>query len=419
MNSAAQLLYLNGAFDVSLCTSPPKHLAALVDEMSAWFLLCARPQDRVLLRCALPPDYLPYLEQLGMALPPPLTDHARCDELLAMPWGWNQEALDTLSTHGARLHHPNLDTVRMVNGRIFSYELSQRFDCVLPGELLCHSAQQVQQALESFSQGPLVVKPCFGNAGIGFVKIAHPADGARHHGRIQALFAQGQPAVTVAPWLQRRADLSTRFVLDPAGDLLQRSCYRTLVSSAGAFYGMLPAESPTLPLPWQQQLERLSVDVGAALHEAGYFGPVNIDSMVVTGSAGEGVLVPLVEINARWSMHLIAKNLHQQLAPQHCGLFRTLGRNRHTLPNDYAQWHALVAECGFDPRSGCGVVLASPLRVECGRGWVQPARSLFYISAHSPEELRAIDERFSARLNTPELSPPTPLPAAEYGNAIT
>jgi hypothetical protein len=409
MDTAPRLLYLNGAFDVSLSCSPPKHLKALVDEMSAWFLLCARPQDRVVLRCALPPDYCHYLEALGMRLPPISTDESLCSARMGMPWGWIQEAIDTLTAHGAQLHHPPLAVVRQVNGREFSHELSQRLGCAIPGERLCRSVQQVEEALGSFSKGPLIVKPCHGNAGIGFVKIAHPADASRHRARIASLFSQGQPAVTVAPWFERCADLSTRYVLDPTGVVSEWSCYRTLVSSGGAFYGMLPAEPPPLSPPWHQQLQRISTQVAAALHEAGYFGPVNIDSMVITGSAGEELLVPLVEINARWSMHLIANNLHQQLAPGRCGLFRTLGRSRHTLPQHYAQWHELVGTCGFDPRTGCGVVLASALRVDTGTGWVQPARSLFFIAADSSEQLRAIDEQFSARLNAPELSPPHPL----------
>ena len=60
---------------------------------------------------------------------------------------------------------------------------------------------------------------------------------------------------------------------------------------------------------WARALRREVERVGAALHEAGYFGPFGVDAFTWRDRAGALRLQPRSEVNARWSMGFAASGL--------------------------------------------------------------------------------------------------------------
>lgn len=81
--------------------------------------------------------------------------------------------------------------------------------------------------------------------------------------------------------------------------------------------------------------ERLQAELGVALKEKGYRGPVGVDAFVFKGADGRCRFKPVVEINPRYTMGRLALELMRQAAPGSEGRLALVSEGR-------------VREKGFD-----------------------------------------------------------------------
>jgi hypothetical protein len=391
-----RLLYLNGGFDLSFTGAVPEKFRRLLGEMTLWFAPAGTDGDRIVLESEPHREYWKYLRGLGLTPPEPAVRDGRYEGLEGMPWGWDEGAAEKLSRLGARCAYPGLETVRKVNSREFSFMLGQKHGYGAAGARLCRSTAETCALFEGRGDVPLVVKPAFGNAGIGFVKVLPGTFGPKHRPRIESLFASGNPCVTVEPWLDRKADIGTRFELGRTGETGPVTHHRSLATSGGASYGMLFDPQERFIAPYRKELDAMAGIIAKELAAGGYFGPVNIDSMVVRTPQGAPRLVPMLEINARLSMGFIGRNLWEKLAPANHCLFRTLGIGRHRLPETYEELRRLLGPMAYRPGTREGVAVMTPLRSMENGALKQPDRSLLFLAAASEERLCHMDRQLSA-----------------------
>jgi uncharacterized ferritin-like protein (DUF455 family) len=177
---------------------------------------------------------------------------------------------------------------------------------------------------------PAVVKPAFGAAGRGALRIFTEAEAEAALPRLRRL-AEGPGGATVSAWLPRRADLSVHGDVSAGGAVQVRGLVRFLVDARGAYLGALPARptlglDPALRRRWAGDgrdpgwLGRVAEAVGSAagqlLADEGYVGPFGVDALFAEHPDQGLLLVPAVEVNARLTMGRVALGLGPRLSPR-------------------------------------------------------------------------------------------------------
>jgi hypothetical protein len=314
-----------------------------------------------------------------------------CKDYKAELWGWNTQAIDAVHSIHAQCSHPDLDAVRTVNSRDFCMNMwAKQHDMGVTGSKLCKTLASVLSQIESMNVPHAVIKPLFGNAGYGFIHIKNRDVNMIHKKQIQNLLTC-QNAVAVEPWLDRVTDLSTRFIVTPEGAITSVTHHEMHTQHFGGFFAIMLEDNNPGIAPWEKKLAECAAITGKALSDAGYFGPAGFDSFVWRDESRHR-LAAAIEINARHAMSSIAYALKKRLAPERVCYFRFISRKKHCLPDSYEQFEQLLGNAKWNSESNKGIMLASPLRVNHGYGWVQPERSAFFLAAESRDQLMYIDE---------------------------
>ncbi len=403
MNDSPRLWYLNALFDLELGRAPVAGLRKGAVEMQCLFMPVGRQGDRVYIACDLPPDFIPYLRDRGLCLAPPAG--AFSDEpMIGSPWGWSAGAVAVLQHAGASCVHPPLETVRMVNCRRFCFQLGQCLGAGVPGGVWCESPGQVEAAVNRYAGAETVVKPAYGSAGHGFLRIAPGAVIEEYGKQVCTLVGRSDCGVLVEPWCDRVMDIASRYYIHRSGRAEKIGDHRSVNTQSGAFFAIwLEPEDQALS-PWRERLDDCFGEATRALAGRGYWGPVSFDSFIYQTRGGERDIALMIEINARYAMSAIAYALRDQLGGDRISLFRFISRRRHVLPDSYTELETALAGDMFSARTRCGALPVTPLRVRHpGGGWRQPARSAFFISGYSVQDVNACDRRLREKLKRTRL----------------
>ena len=392
--------YLNACFDLELggfSTAPVRRSAA---EMTTLFIPLLRDGDRAVVDVTMPDCWLDILRSYGLAGGEVVTS-GNTGTGMPVVWGWNRAAAERLGTVSEE-NVPLFETVRKVNGRHFCALLSERFRFGVPGSRFCRTAEDVETLLSgSGAVFPLVVKPQFGGSGYGFrvLKTRGQWDSERPH--IERLCMGG--GVVAEPWLFRNYDLSTSTVIGHDGTVDSVMFQRQWVNSFGAWYGSYCDENDPVVGRWKEPLEQATRIAAAEVAREGYFGPVGFDSFVYRGRGGEDVLAAIVEINARYTMGMLAQEIRTRLSLSGPMVLRSIGRKLCVLPETVEKWNEVCGKLAFDATRNSGVLLLTPLRTGYEGVWEQPQRSMFCIAGSSEEEILRLDRELRSRLQSKHL----------------
>jgi hypothetical protein len=385
------LYYLNALFDLQIGNFQYDNVLKGAAEMEILFGFSGTEKDRLLTTALIHPGHIPYLSEAGLSFPRLCTSENDCKEYKAEVWGWNSQSLDAVRRVHAECFHPDLDSVRNVNGREFCMNLWKiRQNMGIPESRLCPTLESVLTQIESMNVEHAVIKPLFGNSGYGFIHIKNRDVNSIHKKQIQNLIAC-QNAVVVEPWLNRVYDLSTRFYVKPDGAITSVTHHQMHTQQYGGFFAILLENENPVISPWKNELAECAAVAGEALSQAGYFGPAGFDSFVWLDDCSRHRLAPIIEINARHAMSTIAYALKRRLAPNHICYFRFISRKKHLLPDSYDRFKEILGDMCWNSGLEKGILLASPIRVNHGNGWIQPERSAFFIAAHSRKEMLEMD----------------------------
>lgn len=378
-----KLLFCNVDVDTDLTSGRSARQRQSCLDARFYFLPCGGPDDRIILDAAAPESYRSYLSGLGLGLPRECAEGEGLPGHAAFPWGWSRSAIDRFRRHGAHLHHPPLEAVRAVNNRRFCHETARRHGLGLEGAVLCPSAAEARAHVRASRTFPLVLKPEHGNAGIGLVLLesTEEAEGVA----VDRPFSHPGSSAVIEPWVDRSADLSSRMELDRSGRVVALTHHRALVNRAGVYFGNLLLPEDPLIAGWRRRMEEGAAIVARELHAAGYFGPAGLDWIVHTAGGRESCV--LVDINARQPMSLLAYSLRARLAPGRPCLLLFAPRRRYPALTDYTSWRRRLGKYAFDPGSGTGILLFTPLSYAAGGLDYRPLRHGFFIAAKTAEEI--------------------------------
>lgn len=273
------------------------------------------------------------------------------------PWGWSPDVARLLAPLAPRVRPtaaawtswaPTPDEAHALAplfGKPWGAErlselLAARPDLVaLAGgpEVVGRTCATEAEVLAALGPGRWVVKARFGSAGRAAIRVDDAAPDAHQAGWIKNTLER-HGAVVVEPWLARTADLSAQLLVRGPGDVALVGLTRFLTDARGQYLGHVVGpydaglDAPTrrlLATGGRAALEDAARHVGRDLAASGFRGHAGVDALVhrVDGGAGPAPvealrLKPIVEVNPRTTMGLVALELGRLLRPGQVGLWR-------------------------------------------------------------------------------------------------
>jgi hypothetical protein len=230
---------------------------------------------------------------------------AGCTEL--SPYAVLPDTGELATRLGQASQLPAPSVVARVNSKVWSSRLVERLGLPHAGRVV-RSVDELDSAVSEYGV-VVVAKDPYGVSGRGTLEVATPRVLAAVGRTLRRQAEAGQRIeLVVQPKLDRRCDFSAHFVLDRDG----RQVWRGVVAMDNRGFrhiGSGPA-APALRHRLVASDYRRSLDgVADALAEAGYWGPVGVDSMLLA----DDKLVPVLEINARQSMGSLVLDLAARL----------------------------------------------------------------------------------------------------------
>ncbi len=374
----AREFFPNFDFDVSqtgrsiltMPGAPQTHL----HELGLHYLLAGDTGDSLLAYHGVPEGFLEYLNRLELphARPFPVTQPNLASSFT--PFGWNRHAFTLNQAYYQPSLHPELETVTRVNSRTFGAAVEQAY-AQTPYGMVFRKWNELQSFIKALVPGPWVAKGDFGNAGLANWFFSAPPLAPQDETVLRRILEQ-TGGILVEPRHQRLRDFGITFQLTPEGEMRDYGVHELLNNSLGVFIGC--AIFPELQLGDEVQELRLAASFAAtALHQEGYFGPVNLDAYqfqiqeedsvrnpVTSQEENPPSLRPLVDINARNSMTLPARRLAQYLNHRYSNRYlrwEWRASKRFHPPKDYQDFAIKLSNLAYTPETGVGILAASPL----------------------------------------------------------
>jgi uncharacterized ferritin-like protein (DUF455 family) len=163
-------------------------------------------------------------------------------------------------------------------------------------------------AWPAWARRSFVLKPRFGTSGRGRASGGAGRE-PRWHGALGRLAERG--GALLEPWLERTWDASVQLFVSECGEVQLLGSLAQIVTPAGVargHRGVLDAEGRVSSgLPADAALRQAALRVARAAAAAGYWGPCGVDSFAFRDpESGEEIVRPVVELNARFTMGIVA-----------------------------------------------------------------------------------------------------------------
>ncbi|MEV4313249.1 hypothetical protein [Actinocrispum sp. NPDC049592] len=305
----------------------------MVHRMEELGVLLAGPGDTLVLSHDLDPGFRSYIAELGFE-PPEIvvpsdvrpgrstTDNAiaspgTVDRLTRtggtlLPMGTSEAEQKLAAETGLPLAVPSAEVFERVNSKIYSRRLVEAAGLrPVPG-YCCETADEFLAVLDTYSDGTtLVVKDAYGVSGKGLLVLDSRAkvDGLAKLVRRRATrTGDGRLHVVVEHWLPKRFDLNYQLTVARDGTITYDFVKQAL-TEGGVHKGHL---SPVdLPARQHEELRQAVDAVGTRLFADGFHGVAGVDAIL----GEDGVLYPVLEINARLNMSTYQGGVTERLVP--------------------------------------------------------------------------------------------------------
>jgi hypothetical protein len=318
----SRLWYMNADFEMELAANSarykcPPNFLSINHRLAERLLWLSSPGDALLIDPPWSPELLGTAKRREVELVSG-AQPSRHDEHTFTPWGWTPTSLTKGATAGPVLHHPDLDVVRLVNSKLWSFELECELDIAIPGSSASSTFEELEAAVALACPGPedkWVIKSPYGFAARDRVLGRGPVMAHAQAQWAKRRFTM-QETLLFQPWLEVKREYGIVMELEENGrfNILGISDLQTNGAGTGIGYLLGRKIKPDR----MRDFESIASMVAPRLTRAGYFGPVGIDALEHTGG-----LLPLLEINARYTMGFIAIAVERATSPRSPVLWST------------------------------------------------------------------------------------------------
>jgi hypothetical protein len=229
---------------------------------------------------------------------------------LFSPWGWTPSADRIGNTLEAVVERPELEVVSRVNSKLWSFALERELGVAIPGSDVAATFEALAEAVTMACPHPQdkwVIKSAYGFAARDRVLGRGPVIDYPQAKWARRRFERGE-ALLFQPWLkvEREYGVVMELKADGSSNIIGISDLQTNGAGTGTGY-LLGRKVDAERL---RQLETVAGRVAHQLFVAGYYGPIGMDALEHSGG-----LLPLLEINARYTMGFIALAVEKAWAP--------------------------------------------------------------------------------------------------------
>ncbi|WP_432828457.1 ATP-grasp domain-containing protein [Dactylosporangium sp. CA-092794] len=407
--------------EIGLPTVGGRASTAIVNRMDEFAVLLAGKGDYVVLKSAPDPDYLAYLESLGLDLPEILVadEHdpansvtvdalrsARLlDELRAvaargaylLPHGISVLEEQLCASTGLASALPPASLVKSVNSKVYSRRVATELGLPqAPGwecESVADFAAAAAGARTALAAGRRFgVKDAFGVSGKGIVVV----DDERKLDQLVRMVTRRAErsgdqriALVVEQWASKAVDLNYHFTVGRDGSV-RFDFVKEAITENGVHKGhRIPAR---ISAAHHAQIEQTAAALGGRLAADGFYGVVGVDAIVTT----DGGLLPVLEINARNNMSTYQTGLQEAfMAAGTVGMAR-----QYELSLDaevgFAAMQERLGDLLYTTTNGRGLLVNNFATVNAAAAQQEPGRRFSgrlygLLLAGSETELAAID----------------------------
>jgi hypothetical protein len=393
MKKNSKLYYFNISFDLSIGGYDLKPYQKILDEMSLLALTLGTSHDSII--CAVEPsqDYLDYLKELGLETCLVSNDKLKnINNYEPIVWGWDKSVSELFKENTCKFNVPHNDSVKKVNSKVFSNQLAEKLG--LPHGGICYTKTEIYSAVSAVQKLPLVIKPAYGSAGVGFIKKRENELAKQEILKIEKYFSETGNALIVEEWRSREKDYSLSFNILAEGKLSDYTINLQTINTRGIFQAVTLDYSDTLLEKNRALIQKIYHESGAALYKAGYFGPVGIDMYSYYDEHNCLKLNPLCEINARRTMAYIPRQLKSKYPKIKKCMLVSLAKKELGKLRNYAEVSERLRNLHFDKKTGRGLILLLPLYYLQNKSLAKNSRNFLFIAADSNEELDLYYNKF-------------------------
>lgn len=230
-------------------------------------------------------------------------------------WGPSLQVQTWASQRNMQYSLPtNWHTIQTINSKAFSFNYTSFKEAVL-----IHNLTTLKQWLKEVPY-PKVLKTCFGLSGLGHLIIDENTNPKKIEDFCNREWKAQRPLIG-EPWVKRLFDFSTQWLLTASGnqELLGATVFQT--QSNGRYLGTLTGPQELIfqsYLPFLYEHINLVKKMLTDLTNLGYYGHVGVDALIYWSEETKEVkLYPIVEINARQTLSLVALRLQKIKFPEH------------------------------------------------------------------------------------------------------
>ncbi len=349
----------------------------VVNRMEEMNLLLCRSQDVIILREQPDEAFLDMLQRLGFSLPrievpepsDPLTPISELvladDALLArlrtvadaghssrgakawlVPYAVTPQEEAIAERCGLELIGAPSAVCAQVNDKIFSRLTAQKLGFAVSEGAVCADEAAIRRECErlaGLSDGPvkLIIKQPHGASGQGMYMLDELSklDTLLSVMRRFGGSSSSSGGWLVERWHNKQMDLNYQLCIDEGGGVTMFSLKRQNVDGTVYIGSQVPADiGETL----EEEVRRCAYQLGTYLYSIGYTGMASIDGFVDE----DGLLVPVIEINGRFTLSTYISFLSSVLGEQHKTLSRYY-RNVTATPLTYSRLCGLLADEGL------------------------------------------------------------------------
>lgn len=315
-NTDAEIEYANASLP-TLKESWRKHPLCL--QLQFLPLLYANPDDSVAVTDLPEEEYLNSLLKTGwwpQGLPRLvlLNDTVPFEGKECVSWGPSLKVKGWAEARKMAYSIPkDWETICLINSKAFSFRYS-----ALPEAGLLYSEEELLQWFQKV-EGEKVLKTCFGFSGHGNRVVQGSLPSLQILSFCRKEWLRGNPVIG-EPWLDRTMDYSTQWLISPSKAIEFIGATRFETDSRGVYQGTLAGPGKLLFPDDQHFLEQHRHAARKALEDIakmGFFGYIGIDAFLYRDrKSGLVCLNPIVEINGRQTMSLVALRLQQKISPE-------------------------------------------------------------------------------------------------------
>ncbi|GAA4726457.1 ATP-grasp domain-containing protein [Brevibacillus fulvus] len=391
-------------------------------------LLLAEADDLVLLNKAPDPDYLYYLQQLGLPQPSiyiagtaePLlrltstylhNEQAVADlkrlaaqQYLLLPHGTSQMEEKLSQRTGIPLATVKAHVASRINSKVYSRQVCEQLGIRQPFGAAIHSLTALQQQfrmIKAASAGSaFVLKDGLGVSGKGMLLIDSEQRFEQVLRMLQSIAAKkghDRVQMVLEEWINKQKDIHYSFLLTKSGQI-KLGCILEAFVSNGVHMGHLHPHKLTEPVV--KQIEETILLLGRELAREGYFGIVGVDAML----AEDGTFYPCLEINARFNMSTYHSRIFSEWLSQESFVIARAYHFRKTHSIPFARLRTAMADLLFTREKGKGVFINgfSTVNLEETQKGISSSRLYAMLVGSSREECRELQASLLARLEQME-----------------